>query len=282
VRDNPVVMAPWLSIITVVKDAPDDFAETLASLAAMDWHAVEFVVVDGSADRAVIPEQLQGVPAVYAWVEPAGVYEAMNHALGLARGEFVYYLNAGDRLMSVDALEEIRVAVQAQAATWLYAEVEMLDDRGVPVRTPAWDFDIEQRRCFSRGHFPCHQGMFVRRRTLLDLGGFDTSYRIAADYAVFLQLTLRSRPLHVPEVIAAFQPGGLSWVHWKQASAEFHRARREILRPRGTRAAREQWETWRLRAATSAYRQLWAPGRPAHRFVRRLRDGGPRPASSVR
>ena len=59
-------------------------------------------------------------------------------------------------------------------------------------------------------------------------------------------------------------------------------ARREILHPRGMMALREQWETWRLRTATAAYRALWAPGRPAHGLVRRVRTGPGRPDPSIR
>jgi len=271
-----------LSVITVVKDAPEEFSTTLASLAGVDDTGIEFIVVDSSQDRSAIPGLLADSHASYAWIEPAGVYEAMNHALSLAMGEYVWFLNAGDRLMSSDALHAVREAARDSSPTWLYAEVEMLDDRGRPMRTPAWDFHAEARTCFSRGHFPCHQGTFVRRNTLIALGGFDTSYRIVADYAVFLRLSQLAPPVHVAATVAAFQPGGMSSLRWREASREFHRARREILHPRGLMALREQWETWRLRTATTAYRALWAPGRPAHGLVRRFRAGPSASATSVR
>ena len=273
---------PWLSVVTVVKDAPDDFAATMASLAGVDATGIEFVVVDGSHDRSIVPGLLAHSDAVYAWIEPTGVYEAMNHAVSIASGEYVWFLNAGDRLMSDDALDAVRAAVADSSPAWLYAEVEMLDDRGRPMQTPAWDFEAEARTCFSRGHFPCHQGTFVRRDTLTALGCFDTSYRIVADYAVFLRLSQLAPPVHLAATVAAFQPGGMSSVRWREASREFHRARREILHPRGLMALREQWETWRLRTVTAAYRALWAPGRPAHGLVRRLRAGPSASATSVR
>jgi len=272
----------WLSVITVVKDAPEDFSATLASLAGVDDTGIEFVVVDGSKDRSAIPGLLANSHASYAWIEPTGVYEAMNHALSLASGEYVWFLNAGDRLMSRDALDAVRKAARDSSPTWLYAEVEMLDDRGRPMRTPIWDFEIEARTCFSRGHFPCHQGTFVRRDTLTTLGGFDTAYRIVADYAVFLQLAQIAPPVHLTATVAAFQPGGMSSVRWREASREFHRARREILHPRGLMALREWWETWRLRTATAAYRALWAPGRPAHGLVRQFRAGPSASTTSIR
>ena len=46
---------PWLSIITVVKDDPQGFARTAESIAGQNVTGVEWVVIDGSANAAVIP-----------------------------------------------------------------------------------------------------------------------------------------------------------------------------------------------------------------------------------
>jgi GT2 family glycosyltransferase len=267
-------MTPWLSIITVVKDAPEDFTTTLASIRAQNLHGVEFVVIDSSADRAAVPGSLEGMLAHYAWTEPAGIYAAMNEGLQAASGDYAYFLNAGDTLASDNALERVGAVLRERRPEWLYAEVQMSGPDGRPLTTRPWDYDAEQRTSFSRGRFPCHQGTFVRRQALLDLGGFDTTYRIVADYATFLELSKRSRPVHLDEVVAVFQPGGVSTVRWREAIEEFHRARREILAPTGAAAIREQAETLLLLGKTAAYRGLWAEGKIGHGLVARLRGHG--------
>ena len=267
-------MAPLLSIITVVKDAPDDFAATLASVTTQDLTGVEYVVVDSSTDLAVIAELLAGVAAEYQWVPASGIYSAMNTGLAAARGDYVLFLNAGDTLTEAGVFAEVTSILRNQAPAWLYAEVQMSDALGVAVQTPQWDYQTEQRLLFSRGHFPCHQGTFTRRDTLLELGGFDTSYEIVADYVAFLKLSKIAAPVHLPKTVAVFQPGGLSSDRWRAASGEFHRARREVLAPTGISALREQFETLALLTKTAAYRNLWAPGRIAHPLVSRFRRAG--------
>ena len=149
----------------------------------------------------------------------------------------------------------------------------MSDSLGQVMQTPPWDYLTEQHLLFSRGHFPCHQGTFTRRDTLLELDGFDTSYEIVADYVAFLKLSKLAAPVHLPKTVAVFQPGGVSSDRWRAAIGEFHRARREVLAPSGLSAFRERLETAALLTKTAAYRGLWAPGRIGHPLVSRLRRG---------
>ena len=268
---QPPAAKHQLSIITVVRDAPRDFADTVASVASQDLAGVEYVVIDSSTDQDVIPDLLSGIAVEYQWVPASGIYSAMNTGLHAANGDYVLFLNAGDTLSDPGVFSEIQSILRLQAPVWLYAEVQMSDSLGKVVETPKWDYETEQRLLFSRGHFPCHQGTFTRRDTLIALGGFDTSYEIVADYVAFLKLSTLAAPVHLPKTVAVFQPGGVSSDRWRAAIGEFHRARREVLAPSGVSAFRERLETAALLTKTAAYRGLWAPGRVAHPLVSRLR-----------
>lgn len=253
---------PWLTIATVVKDDAEGFARTWASLESSDLAGVEVVVVDSSspADSAALARMLEAglgpAAVVYEWREPAGIYPAMNEALELASGDYILYLNAGDELFDDGTLKRLRGALVAGGPEWAFGPVEIIEAGGLRVITPPWDYSTEKRALFSRGHFPAHQGTVVRRDLLTRLGGFDTSYRISADYACFLRLSQIADPLVLPFVVARFHEGGVSTTAWQESFREFHRARREILRPRGAAALREQWETVRHHALVYAHREL--------------------------
>lgn len=252
---------PWLTVITVVKDAPADLSRTLASVASQDLSGVEYLVIDGSNDRTSVPEVLARFPALaasYVWRKPSGIYPAMNEGLTLARGDYVYFANAGDVFFDTEVLGRVRKATESMSPAWLFGEVEILSESGQRVITERWDYADEQATCFSRGRFPCHQGTFTRRALLLDQGGFDTSYSIVADYAAFLKLTLVSDPTHLDFIIATFAEGGVSTTRWRESFRQFHRARREILKPRGPLALREYGETVKNYAAVEVYRSVWS------------------------
>lgn len=258
---------PLVSVVTVVKDDPRGLAATLTSLGTGDRAGTEVVVIDGSADRAAAAEA-ERAGARYAWWEPRGVYPAMNDGLAAATGDYVYFLNAGDTLAAPDVLPRVVDLLEDRRPLWAVGRVRFIGVDGRPMVEPPWDYATERARSFARGRFPAHQGVVMAREALLAAGGFDVSYRVAADYAAVLRFSLRADPLALGLVLAEFHAGGLSTVAWRQAQQEFHRARREVLRPRGRAGLLERWDTAVGMAATAAYRGLWAPGRPLHGIVR--------------
>ena len=107
--------SPWLSVVTVVKDDSAGFAATRASLLGQDLDGVEWIVIDGSA-TAVEPDSPPDLAVHYAWEPPAGVYAAMNSGLERAQGDYVYFLNAGDRLHASTTLRDVRALLGGSPA----------------------------------------------------------------------------------------------------------------------------------------------------------------------
>lgn len=251
---------PWLTIVTVVKDDPEGLERTLRSLQGADLVSVEHLIIDSSTDRALCGDQVDalGLSSRVMWTEPAGVYAAMNSGLAEATGEFVHFLNAGDELASPMVLADLQAILIGSDTVWLEGPVEIIGTDGTVVVTPSWDYDLEREWAFSRGRFPAHQGTVVRTDSLRSIDGFNTSFTVAADYAVFLRLTkLDAPPARFDGVIARFHEGGVSTTRWSRSLREFHRARVQILRPAGALARRERWSTARQFAAMAAYRSPW-------------------------
>lgn len=249
--------SPWLSVITVVKDDVEGFTRTLASLSSQDLEGVEFVVIDGSTDRSAVPQALGSMSVSYRWLAPSGIYPAMNAGLEAASGDFVFFANAGDTFAADGVLAQVRPLLARQS--WGFGAVEIIEVGGRRVISPAWDYTSERAVLFSRGHFPAHQGTFARRELLLSLGGFDTSYAIAADYAMALRLSTVADPVQLDFVVAQFREGGTSTRRWQESFREFHRARREVFAPRGAAGARELWHTGAHFSAVWLGRNVLAP-----------------------
>ena len=214
---------PWISIVTVVKDDPVGFSRTYLSLCGQSVQDFEWIVIDSSDEPLEKPEN-----AVYTWVEPKGIYSAMNLGIKHSTGKFVYFLNAGDTFAAPNSLAEV-FPILTDECDVLVGEVLFVNARGKEIAPSPLNLEEEARRYFASGRFPPHQGLITRRNSLTGLGGFDTEYKVCADFELFLRLSQTANVCSTPIVMARFYAGGKSSQSWFLAQREFHRARMRQL-----------------------------------------------------
>jgi len=248
---------PWLTIVTPVRDDYQGLSRSLESIREQDREGVEVLVIDSSIDHESVQAACEGLARVVA-MEPEGVYPAMNLGLQSASGTYLHFLTAGDVFHDSSVLTRIKEVCTAEPV-WMFGPVDIIDETGKHTTTPPWNYGREKARMFARGHFPQHQGTVVRRDVLLQVGGFPSSYRIAADYAAFLRLSQLADPVLLDFVVADFHTGGLSSVAWRESFEEFHRARLEVLRPRGMARIVEMWDYATHLARVGVYRGALEP-----------------------
>ena len=249
---------PWLTIVTVVKDDEHGLDRTIHSLREEDLDGVEFLVIDSSADPNAAPRVLHAhdISGHVVWTEPHGIYGAMNVGLEQASGRYIYFLNAGDEL-SAGALTRLRTLLLSEGPTWLYSDVEITSLDGSTATTQGWDFETEREYAFTRGAFAPHQGTVVKTEVMRSLGGFESGYRIAADYAMFLRLTEIEAPTYLSGTFARFHEGGASTQAWLRGELEFHRARTSILDSHTAAGLRPRFAALRRLVAQAAHRSPW-------------------------
>lgn len=203
---------PLISVVTVCLNARDHIAEALDSMLDQSFESFEIVVVDGgSADGTmdVVRERELASGGRLRWVsEPdEGLYDAMNKGLAMARGEFIEYLGADDRL-APGALEAVAVAVGSDATVQIVSgSAHIIGPHG------GWDEPASEliRRGMPQRAPARHQSIFVRTETLRSVGGFDTRYRIAADYDAYLKLYLAgARQVRIADMLSEYRLGGAS------------------------------------------------------------------------
>lgn len=103
------------SIITVTYNAEQTLERTLRSVAMQTYPHIEHILIDGeSKDRTMEIAQAHGKHLSKTVSEPdRGLYDAMNKGLRLATGDYVCFLNAGDKLHAPDTLEQIAETIES-------------------------------------------------------------------------------------------------------------------------------------------------------------------------
>lgn len=187
-------MQPLFSIITVTYNAAATIGPTLESVRAQTSRLYEYIVIDGaSKDDTVRRVKESGIEPLRIISEPdRGLYDAMNKGLAIARGEYVIFLNAGDRFHSPDTLKLLTDAVMDNDFPGVvYGQTDIVDSEGKRLAdrhlTAPRDLTLKS---FAEGMFVCHQA-FVALRKLTS--PFDTNYRFSADYDWCIKVLQRSR-----------------------------------------------------------------------------------------
>lgn len=214
-----------LSVVTVVRNDPA-VALTVRSVLAQKGADFECVVLDGASTDSTL-EVLAPFKRRIRLVSEAdgGIYEAMNKGLRFARGRVVGFLNAGDVFAGERSLEAVAGAfARNKDLGACFAGLEICDADGKLKRW--WPAEPHRVGAFSRGWMPSHPTFYALRRALLDLGGFDTKYRLAADYDLMLR-ALEIAHLHstaLPVTLVRMRSGGASqaslaalWRHNREA-----------------------------------------------------------------
>lgn len=190
---------PLLSIITICYNAKDTIGATLKSvdsqvLSSSRDGAFEHLIIDGASTDGTL-ELLDSQAAPYRSVhsEPdAGLYHAMNKGLALAKGEYVLFLNAGDRFHGTDALERILDATGGISSPGvIYGQTAIIDAEGRDLgprhlRAPE-ELTLDS---FRDGMLVCHQAFVALSKIA---GPYDTTYRFSADYDWCIRCLQHSR-----------------------------------------------------------------------------------------
>ena len=90
---------PVISVVTVVYNGGTVLEATIRSVLEQEYPAIEYIIVDGgSSDNTKVVLQKYS-DRITQWVsEPDnGIYDAMNKAVRMVSGEWVIFMNAGDR-----------------------------------------------------------------------------------------------------------------------------------------------------------------------------------------
>lgn len=170
------------TIITVCYNAQEDIEKTIQSVLEQDYKDYEYIIKDGlSKDQTMEIVQKAVADDVRVKVESCkdeGIYDAMNQALKMAEGEYIFFLNAGDVFHDCEVLTRVNDFIEKHNADAIYGNIVLKkkDDSWIKRYGNKYRF----RMPYLIGDCICHQALFAKRELFISKC-FDTSYRICAD-----------------------------------------------------------------------------------------------------
>jgi glycosyltransferase involved in cell wall biosynthesis len=202
------------AIVTVSYNAAATISDTLESVAHQRNVLVDHWVIDGgSTDGSVaVIKRYEGHLGGYVSEPDGGLYDAMNKGVAFARGDVIGFINADDWYASPEALAQVDAAFSA-GADLVYGDLVFVTaDEPFHVKRVWRDRTHKPLDFFRYGWQPAHPTTFVRRELFESIGGFDTRWRIGADYAFLAKVMQQPNVViqHLPSTLVNMRLGGAS------------------------------------------------------------------------
>ena len=218
-------MQPRISIITICYNAASTITRTLRSVSAQTYPNIQYLIIDGASKDNTLELVRELAPEAEVYSErDKGIYDAMNKGLDRATGDYVWYVNAGDALVSPTTVEDlIRATCTGDSLPdVLYGDTRLIDaeghDLGLRRLRPPHQLDW---RSFRSGMLVCHQA-FVAKRSISP--HYDLSYRFSADVDWCIRVLKEAKTTaFYPEPIALYLNEGTTTANHRASLIErFH------------------------------------------------------------
>jgi len=218
-------MQPRISIITICYNAASTITRTLRSVSAQTYPNIQYLIIDGASKDNTLELVHELAPEAEIYSErDKGIYDAMNKGLDRATGDYVWYVNAGDALVSPTTVEDlVRATCTGDSLPdVLYGDTRLIDaeghDLGLRRLRPPHQLDW---RSFRSGMLVCHQA-FVAKRTISP--HYDLSYRFSADVDWCIRVLKEAKTTaFYPEPIALYLNEGTTTANHRASLIErFH------------------------------------------------------------
>ena len=201
------------SIVIVSLNPGDKLKKTVDSVIQQSCQDVQILVKDGmSRDGSV--EALEKIYGGHPKLEivrksDGSIYEGMNQAVELVKGEYVLFLNCGDTFYDNEVLkrtaEIIRKRRQKELPAIFYGDTYCEKTQAAVHSAP----EITGFTCYR--NIPCHQSCFYDRRLFM-AHPYETAFRIRADYEHFLwcYYEAHAEMIYMDELVSSYEGGGYS------------------------------------------------------------------------
>lgn len=202
-----------ISIITPTYNSADTIVQCVNSVLIQNVADFEHIIVDGNSTDDTL-KQLKGYSHLeYIIGDDEGIYDAINKGLSLASGDLVSILNSDDFFISSSVFSQVqKLFLENRELEVFSSGVEIVDKATANLVVRRWVPSKPKSNALHFGWMAPHPGMFIKKKTINKLSGFNTNYKISADYDLMVRL-FKNRQVNYAinrEIFVRMRLGGAS------------------------------------------------------------------------
>jgi len=203
-----------VSIITATYNAEKTIESAINSVMNQTYSNIEYIIIDGgSSDKTLqIIDQYKSNISKIISESDQGIYDALNKGIKHATGDVVGFLHADDLFENNNTIALIANEFRSNQFDAVYGDLEYVNHQNPDKIIRYWRSKSYKSTLLREGWMPPHPTLFIKKEVYHEIGLFDTSYKISADYEFILRFFSNSkfRSKHLPLVITKMRVGGTS------------------------------------------------------------------------
>lgn len=173
-----------ISVVTVTYNCKDVVENTICSVVSQDYENKEYIIVDGKSNDGTVDVIRKYESLVSKWIcEPdKGIFDAMNKALEFVTGDYVLFMNAGDKFVNEHIISDVFINYTSNADL-IYGDVYVENELGLLFRKAdaVYLYPFTDRDLVFRSQGFSHQSLFTKT-SILKYIRFDLRFPLGADY----------------------------------------------------------------------------------------------------
>ena len=196
---------PLISVITVVFNGEKYIEQTILSVINQTYKNIEYIIIDGASTDGTCDIIKNYEDKIAYWIsEPdKGIYYAMNKGIMAVndKNSYILFLNADDYLYGNSSIE--RIVSKIKNEDFIYGKILSIGNSTSVLLGKELTLDQLSVSMIQ------HQSTFVKKRLFDDLGIFNSSYKIAADFDFAIRV-MKSKfsKQFINEIVAVMRMGG--------------------------------------------------------------------------
>ena len=166
---------PLITVVTVVSNGEKTLEQTIQSVVNQTYANVEYIIIDGASTDGTLDIIKKYEDKIDYWQsEPdKGIYDAMNKGIGLATGEWINFMNAGDCFCNKNVLSNIFIMRNVSIFDIVYGNP--IDSNGKSIKQYA-----PTKLNLFLARMVCHQAIFAKKTCFIE-NLFNCKYKLIAD-----------------------------------------------------------------------------------------------------
>ena len=199
-----------ISIITPTFNSEKTLDKCIDSVIKQNFDNYEHLIIDNiSKDNSEkIVKNYNNNKIKFLSEKDNGIYDAMNKGIKISKGDYLLFLNSDDKIIDNNFFTNASIKLKERSIDILYSNITYSKKNLLSRKY----ITGHKNNIYKLGFHLPHPGTLIKRKYLYNLGLYDTTYKISADFDFFMKAKKlnHTRYYYYNNFTIMMSPGGAS------------------------------------------------------------------------